>query len=159
MVVILNTWFTEDKSPCNDLSFCMLISRILIEIKMLLIDQILHHFVLSCNCYLYSWLDSYWVWCQKLTKQGVGLRTWIIWLRIWIGGRLLWRQLLICRIWDAHSICYEYLPSTKVKFSLPPTSYWILVWFILYYWWWRLLVLLKPRLSFNGIHGVIIQNR
>jgi hypothetical protein len=45
MVVILITWFTQDKSPCNGLSFCMLDSSIVIEINILLIDQILHHFV------------------------------------------------------------------------------------------------------------------
>jgi hypothetical protein len=44
MVVILNTWFIEDKSPCNGLSFCMLVSSIAIEINILLIDQILDHF-------------------------------------------------------------------------------------------------------------------
>jgi hypothetical protein len=45
IVVILNTRFTEDKSPCNGLSFCMLVSSIVIEIKILLIDEILDHFV------------------------------------------------------------------------------------------------------------------
>jgi hypothetical protein len=43
--VILNTSFTEDKSPCNGLSFCMLVSSIVIEIKILSIDQILDHFM------------------------------------------------------------------------------------------------------------------
>jgi hypothetical protein len=37
MVVILNTRFTEDKSACNDLSFCILVSSIVIEVKTLLI--------------------------------------------------------------------------------------------------------------------------
>jgi hypothetical protein len=45
MVVILNTSLTEDKSPGNGLSFCMLVSSIIIEIKILLIDQILDHFI------------------------------------------------------------------------------------------------------------------
>jgi hypothetical protein len=45
MMGILSTWFTEDKSPCNCLSFCMLVSSIVIEIKILLIDQILGHFM------------------------------------------------------------------------------------------------------------------
>jgi hypothetical protein len=45
MVAIVNTSFTGDKSPCIDLSFCMLVSSIVIEIKILLIDQILDHFV------------------------------------------------------------------------------------------------------------------
>jgi hypothetical protein len=45
MVVILNTAFTEDKSPCNGLSLCMLVSSIVIEINILLIDHILNHFV------------------------------------------------------------------------------------------------------------------
>jgi hypothetical protein len=45
MVVILNTWFTEDKSPCSGLSFCMLASSIVIEIKILLIYKILVHFM------------------------------------------------------------------------------------------------------------------
>jgi hypothetical protein len=34
----IEQWFTEVKSPCNDLSFCMLVSSIVIEIKILLID-------------------------------------------------------------------------------------------------------------------------
>jgi hypothetical protein len=33
MVVILNTLFTEDKSPCNGLSLYVLVSSIVIEIK------------------------------------------------------------------------------------------------------------------------------
>jgi hypothetical protein len=33
MVVILNTWFTEDKPPCNGLSFCILVYSIVIVIK------------------------------------------------------------------------------------------------------------------------------
>jgi hypothetical protein len=41
----INIRFTEDKSPCSGLSFCMSISSILIEIKILLIDQLLDHFV------------------------------------------------------------------------------------------------------------------
>jgi hypothetical protein len=45
MVVILNTWFTENKSSCNGLSFCMLLSSIVIEINILLIDQIVDNFV------------------------------------------------------------------------------------------------------------------
>jgi hypothetical protein len=45
MVVILKAWFTEDKPPCNGTSFCMLASSIVMEIKILLIDQILDHFV------------------------------------------------------------------------------------------------------------------
>jgi hypothetical protein len=45
MAAILSTWFAEDKSPCNDLSFCILVSSIVIEIKILLIDQVLDHFV------------------------------------------------------------------------------------------------------------------
>jgi hypothetical protein len=36
---------SQDKSPCNGLSFCMLVSGIVIEIKTLLIYQILDHFV------------------------------------------------------------------------------------------------------------------
>jgi hypothetical protein len=44
-VVILNTLFIQDKSPCNGLSFCMLVSSTVTEIKILLIDQILDHFV------------------------------------------------------------------------------------------------------------------
>jgi hypothetical protein len=42
MVVVLNT---EDKSPCNDLSLCVLVSSTVIEIKILLVDKILDHFV------------------------------------------------------------------------------------------------------------------
>jgi hypothetical protein len=34
-----------DKSPCSGLSFCMLVSSIVIEIKILLIGQILDHFI------------------------------------------------------------------------------------------------------------------
>jgi hypothetical protein len=45
MVVILNTRFTEDKSLYNGLSSCMLVSSIVIEIKILLIDEILDHFM------------------------------------------------------------------------------------------------------------------
>jgi hypothetical protein len=45
MVVILNTRFTEDKSPWNGLSFCVLVPSTVTEIKILLIDQILDHFV------------------------------------------------------------------------------------------------------------------
>jgi hypothetical protein len=45
MVAILSPRFTEDKSPCNGLSICMLASSIVIEIKILLIDKILEHFV------------------------------------------------------------------------------------------------------------------
>jgi hypothetical protein len=40
-----NTWFWKDKSPCNGLSFCMLVSSTVIEIKILLIDEILDHFM------------------------------------------------------------------------------------------------------------------
>jgi hypothetical protein len=40
MVVILNTWFTEDKSPCSGLSFCMLVPSIVMEVKILLICEI-----------------------------------------------------------------------------------------------------------------------
>jgi hypothetical protein len=46
--------FTENKSQCNGLSFCALVSSIVIELKMLLIDHILDHFVCHCvieNCY------------------------------------------------------------------------------------------------------------
>jgi predicted Zn-dependent protease with MMP-like domain len=50
IVVILNTWFSEDKSPCNGLSFCMLDSNIVIEIKSFLIDQILDHFMFHPVC-------------------------------------------------------------------------------------------------------------
>jgi hypothetical protein len=46
MVAIFNTWFTEDKSPCNGPSICVLVSGIVIEVKILLIDQILDHFML-----------------------------------------------------------------------------------------------------------------
>lgn len=45
MMVILNTWFTEVKSPSSGLSFCILVCSILIEIKILLIGYILDHFV------------------------------------------------------------------------------------------------------------------
>jgi hypothetical protein len=45
MAAILNTEVTEDKSPCSGLSSCLLVSNIVIEIKILLIDQILDHFV------------------------------------------------------------------------------------------------------------------
>jgi hypothetical protein len=41
----MNTRFTEDKSPCSGLSFCMLVSSTVIEINILLIDQILDHFI------------------------------------------------------------------------------------------------------------------
>jgi hypothetical protein len=46
MVVI----FTQDKSPCNCLSFCMLVSNIVIEIKILLdqiLDRFMHHPVVT----------------------------------------------------------------------------------------------------------------
>jgi hypothetical protein len=43
MVVMLNASFTEEKSPRNGLSFCMLVSSIVIEITILLIDQVLAH--------------------------------------------------------------------------------------------------------------------
>jgi hypothetical protein len=47
MVVMLNTWFTDDKSPCNGLSLYILcvVSSTVIEIKVSLIDQILDHFL------------------------------------------------------------------------------------------------------------------
>jgi hypothetical protein len=45
MVVILNAWFIEDESLCSGLSFRILVSSIVFEIKILLIDQMLHHFV------------------------------------------------------------------------------------------------------------------
>jgi hypothetical protein len=44
-VVIMNSLFTEDKSPCKGLPFCMLVSSIVTEIKILLIDEILDHSV------------------------------------------------------------------------------------------------------------------
>jgi hypothetical protein len=45
MVVILNTQSTEDKSPCNDISLYMVVSSIVMRIKIILIDQILDHFM------------------------------------------------------------------------------------------------------------------
>jgi hypothetical protein len=53
MEVMLSTRFIEDKSPCNGVSFCMLVSSIVIEIKIVLIDQILDHFVRHFVCILY----------------------------------------------------------------------------------------------------------
>jgi hypothetical protein len=41
------------KFPCNGLSFYMLVASIIIEIKIVLIDQILDHFV----CHPVSWLS------------------------------------------------------------------------------------------------------
>jgi hypothetical protein len=41
----IETWFTDDKSTCNGPSFCMSVSSIVTEIKILLIDQVLDHFV------------------------------------------------------------------------------------------------------------------
>jgi hypothetical protein len=40
MVVILNTGFTEDQSPCGNPSFCMLVSSIVIEI--------IKYWIISC---------------------------------------------------------------------------------------------------------------
>jgi hypothetical protein len=45
LVVILNTWFLQDKSPCSGLSLCVLVSNTVIEMKILLTDQILDHFI------------------------------------------------------------------------------------------------------------------
>jgi hypothetical protein len=53
MVVILNTWFTEDKSPCSDISVCVLISSIVIEIKILLIKY-----------WIISWATLYFFQCR-----------------------------------------------------------------------------------------------
>jgi hypothetical protein len=46
-----HTVFTEDKSPCNGLSFCRLVSSIVIKIKILLTDQILDNFIRHSVCY------------------------------------------------------------------------------------------------------------
>jgi hypothetical protein len=62
-VAILNTWFTEDKSPCSGLSFHMLVSNVIIEIKILLIDQILDHFV--CHP-VFSVGQKYKFFCENL---------------------------------------------------------------------------------------------
>jgi Na+/H+ antiporter NhaC len=40
MVAIMSSRFTEDKSPCNGFSVCMLVSSTVSEIKILLMDQI-----------------------------------------------------------------------------------------------------------------------
>jgi hypothetical protein len=52
----------EDKFPCNGLSFCTLVSSIVIEIKILLINQMQDHFVLhfvycdmSTRCWTARW--------------------------------------------------------------------------------------------------------
>jgi hypothetical protein len=61
---VLNCKFrqhTENKSPCNGLSFCMLVSNIVIEIKM---DQILHNFVRHLVVFSqHSWVKEF---CPEL---------------------------------------------------------------------------------------------
>jgi hypothetical protein len=54
LMFVLNCKFkqhTQDKCPCSGLSCCMLVSSIVIEIKILLIDQILDYFVCHPVCH------------------------------------------------------------------------------------------------------------
>lgn len=54
LMFVLNCKFrqhTQDKSPCFGLYFCMLVSSIVIEITILIIDQTLNHFMHHSVCH------------------------------------------------------------------------------------------------------------
>jgi hypothetical protein len=86
MVVILNTWFMQDKCPCKGLSFCMLVSSIVIEIKILLINQILDHFVCHPIQNTVGWDTSFMHKCFWKTEQSrytAGLPSYMFRRTVW----------------------------------------------------------------------------